>query len=70
MSQKIDPVMFEKALKEVIVSALHEEGSVHVEGLGTFRKVHQGSREMVDASGRVVMLPPEDRIVFDAEEGS
>ncbi|PTM16228.1 MAG: hypothetical protein DA443_01460 [Bacteroidetes bacterium] len=54
----------EKALKEMILSSIHQGKSVTVEGLGTFRKSHIKSQEKVWTDGRIFLMPPADRIEF------
>jgi len=60
----------EKALKEVILSSIHQGKSVTVEGLGTFRKSHIKSQEKVWTDGRIFLMPPADRIEFMPALGS
>ena len=60
----------EKALKEVILSSIHQGKSVTAEGLGTFRKSHIKSQEKVWTDGRIFLMPPADRIEFMPALGS
>jgi nucleoid DNA-binding protein len=60
----------EKALKDVILSSIHQGKSVTAEGLGTFRKSHIKSQEKVWTDGRIFLMPPADRIEFMPALGS
>jgi len=58
---------FLKAFAEVIREQIARKKVVEIEGLGVFRVEHQKQFQKQYNNGRVVMMPPENSIVFSPE---
>lgn len=55
---------FTDAFIEVIREEITGKKEVRVEGLGVFKPEHQKQFQQQYDNGRVVMMPPEDKISF------
>lgn len=55
---------FVKALRETIREQVIRKNSIEIDGLGLFEPVHEEQREEKTADGKVVMMPPRDRVEF------
>lgn len=52
------------ALAEVIREELTKKNEVTIDGLGVFKPEHQKQYQQQFDDGRVVMMPPKDKITF------
>lgn len=52
------------ALAEVIREELTKKNEVTIDGLGVFKPEHQKQYQQQFDDGRVVMIPPKDKITF------
>ncbi len=57
----------EQALAAALRELLAAEGAVTLPGLGRLHRTHTAARIEVDEEGRRVLLPPRERIDFDAD---
>lgn len=55
---------FAEAIGEVIREEVARGNEVEIRGLGTFRLEHRNQYQKQFEDGRVVMMPPRDRIAF------
>lgn len=55
---------FIKALSEIIREEITGKKEVTIDGLGVFKPVHQKQFQHQFEDGRVVMMPPKDKIAF------
>ncbi|HEX6982959.1 MAG TPA: HU family DNA-binding protein [Balneolaceae bacterium] len=58
---------FLRAFSEVIREEVAQKNEVKLEGLGSFNFEHQKQIQKQYKNGRVVMMPPKDRIIFIPE---
>jgi len=58
---------FLKALKETIREEIINNNTVQIDGFGRFEKKHQNQRQKKFENGRIVLLPPRDKITFSSE---
>ncbi|MEX0779662.1 MAG: HU family DNA-binding protein [Balneolales bacterium] len=56
-----------KAIGKVLKDQLLEGNNVKINGLGSFSVVHEKQTQTQDEAGRVMLLPPGDRIKFTPE---
>lgn len=61
---------FLQAFAEVIREQLARKQEVVIDRLGVFECSHQKQFQQQYDNGKVVMMPPEDRIIFSAEKSS
>lgn len=59
--------LFIQKFKEIIREQIAEGNQVNIEGLGKFEKVHEKQEQKKYENGRVVMLPPRDKVEFQSE---
>lgn len=52
------------ALAEVIREELTKKNEITIDGLGVFKPEHQKQYQQQFDDGRVVMMPPKDKITF------
>lgn len=52
---------------QVIKEQVARDNRVQIEGLGQFFKVHEIQAQKKSEDGRVVLIPPKDRIEFKPE---
>nr|BCX01338.1 MAG: hypothetical protein KatS3mg041_1384 [Bacteroidota bacterium] len=62
------PEQFDAIAAVAIRRALLERMAVRLPGWGRLRVVHYRSRREPGPDGKVYIFPPEDRVVFEAEE--
>lgn len=55
---------FTEAFIEILREEITRKKEVHVEGLGVFKPKHQKQFQQQYDNGRVVMMPPKDKISF------
>lgn len=55
---------FAEAVGEVIREEVVRGNEVEIRGLGVFRLEHRNQHQKQFDDGRVVMMPPQDRIAF------
>ncbi len=60
---------FEKSLVHVLREQLLSGRTVHLEGIGSFHVEHRKQTTVRDESGKTVLMPPKDVLVF-SKEGS
>ena len=60
---------FLKVFSTVLKDQVIKHNTVKIDGLGSFKIVHESQRQDKNALGRNIMLPPKDSIEFIAEEG-
>lgn len=53
-----------EALKEIVREEVVKENEVVIDGLGVFKPEHQKQYQRQFDDGRVVMMPPKDKITF------
>lgn len=58
---------FTDALIEILREEITGKKEVHVEGLGVFKPQHKKQFQQQYDNGRVVMMPPEDKISFTSD---
>ncbi|MEX2641107.1 MAG: HU family DNA-binding protein [Balneolales bacterium] len=58
---------FTKAMVDELKNQLIEGYTVSIKGLGSFALIHVKQSQKQDSAGRVMLLPPEDRIRFTPE---
>lgn len=58
---------FAKAIVKEIKTHLLDGNNVNIKGLGTFSVVHEKQIQKQDDAGRVMLLPPADKIRFTPE---
>ena len=58
---------FLKAFADVVREEVNRKNKVKINGLGTFKLEHQKQFQKQYENGRVVMMPPKDRIRFISE---
>ncbi|MEX0773659.1 MAG: HU family DNA-binding protein [Balneolales bacterium] len=56
-----------QAIGKVLKAQLLDGNNVNIKGLGSFAVVHKKQTQKQDDAGRVMLLPPEDRIKFTPE---
>lgn len=56
------------ALSEIIREEVVNKNEVSVEGLGVFKPKHKKQYQKQFDDGRVVMMPPKDKITFIADK--
>ncbi len=56
------------AFSEILREEMTKKNEVSVEGLGVFKPEHKKQYQKQFDDGRVVMMPPQDRIVFVADK--
>lgn len=59
--------VFLKAFSETVRNQLAHKCEVRLDGIGTFKAVHHKQYQQQYQDGRVVMMPPKDRIEFIPE---
>lgn len=59
---------FQQAFAEVIKERVARRQEVNIKGLGVFALQHQKQFQQQFKDGRVVMMPPEDKIVFSPDK--
>ncbi|MGF1670338.1 MAG: HU family DNA-binding protein [Balneolaceae bacterium] len=59
--------IFIKAFKETIREEIIKNNTVQIEGFGRFEKEHQNQRQKKFENGKIVLLPPCDKIIFSSE---
>jgi len=59
--------IFIKAFKETIREEIINNNTVQIDGFGRFEKKHQNHRQKKFENGRIVLLPPRDKINFSSE---
>lgn len=52
------------ALAELIREEITKKNEVTIDGLGVFKPEHQKQYQKQFEDGRVVMMPPKDKIIF------
>lgn len=55
---------FLKAFTEIVREQVAHKAKVRLDGVGTFSPEHRKQYQQQYQDGRVVMMPPEDRIEF------
>lgn len=58
---------FTDAFIEILREEITRKKEVHVEGLGVFKLQHRKQFQQQYDNGRVVMMPPEDKISFTSD---
>lgn len=58
---------FLTAFSEIVRDEVVQKNEVKLEGVGSFRLDHQKQIQKQYKNGRVVMMPPKDRIIFIPE---
>ncbi|WP_340103438.1 HU family DNA-binding protein [Rhodohalobacter sp. 8-1] len=58
---------FIKSFIQVVKEQIVKENRVQIDGLGQFHKVHQTQTQKKLDDGRVVLMPPKDKIEFKPE---
>ncbi|MFU8812190.1 MAG: HU family DNA-binding protein [Balneolaceae bacterium] len=61
---------FLKALKQIIRDQVVQDNSVEFGDLGRFELHHETQRQVKNEKGKIVMIPPENRVVFKANAQS
>lgn len=56
------------ALKEIIREEITKNNEIVFDGLGVFKPSHQKQYQKQFDDGRVVMMPPKDKITFVADK--
>ena len=56
------------ALTEIIREELAKKNEVAIDGLGVFKPEHQKQHQKQFDDGRVVMMPPKDKITFTPDK--
>lgn len=59
--------IFLKAFAEVVREEVTQKNKVKINGVGMFKLEHQKQFQKQYENGRVVMMPPKDRIRFISE---
>ncbi len=59
---------FVKLFRDVIREEIVKKNSVEVEGLGRFEVVHQQQHQKKLEDGQVLMMPPEDVVLFTPDK--
>lgn len=62
----MDP-LFIKNFIQVVKEQIAKDNRVQIDGLGQFLKVHQTQTQKKLDDGRVVLMPPKDKIEFKPE---
>ncbi len=57
-----------RAMAEVIREQAANKEAVQIDGLGTFKPVHRKQHQTQYRNGRVVLMPPNDYILFTPEK--
>ena len=60
---------FEKSLVSLLREQLLSNKTVHLEGIGSFHVQHKKQSTIKNESGKTVLLPPKDVVIF-TKEGS
>ncbi len=60
---------FEKSLVHVVRELLLDGKTVHFDGIGSFHIEHKKQTTQSDTSGKTVLMPPKDVLIF-VNEGS
>jgi len=55
---------FAQAFAAVVREEVTQNGSLKVDGIGTFKRHHETQYQQKYKDGRVVMMPPKDTIEF------
>lgn len=58
---------FMKELARIVRDQVARKNDIRIPGLGSFRFEHVKQHQKQYNNGRVVMIPPEDRIEFDPD---
>lgn len=58
---------FAKAFGKALKTQLLEGNNVTINGLGSFSVIHEKQTQKQDDAGRVMLVPPSDRIKFTPE---
>lgn len=61
---------FVNAFKEVVRDQLVNKNKVELEGFGIFEVEHREQHQKRYDSGRIVMMPPADVVVFKSNTGT
>ncbi|MCS7081621.1 MAG: HU family DNA-binding protein [Bacteroidetes bacterium] len=61
------PEHFDTVAATVIRQALLERKVVRLPGLGKLKVVHHKSRREPGPDGKIYLLPPADRVIFESE---
>jgi nucleoid DNA-binding protein len=59
---------FIKAFREVVRDEVVKKNSIEIEGLGRFEIRHNKQHQKKMKNGQVLMMPPEDIIIFTPEK--
>lgn len=58
---------FIKSFVQVIKEQISKDNRVQIDGFGQFLKVHQTQTQEKSEDGRLVLIPPKDKIEFKPE---
>jgi nucleoid DNA-binding protein len=67
MVTKDQQIAFLKAFKETFREELMNNNVIHIDGIGKFSLNHIPQHEEKQASGQVIMKPPQNRVEFESE---